>query len=136
MIAWQLDRGELKLVQATDEAFVMEDGRGGYSVIDFKSPDLANEGLGYKICPSGKQDASHDAILSDLQELCGRVSSAHLTEQEARQALQQRLLPRLQYKMRLTSLSQKRCTTLNTQMREAFLPAMRLNRNMPSAVIF
>ena len=38
--------------------------------------------------------------------------------------------------MRLTSITKKQCKPINTLSRQAILPLMRLNRNMPDAVIF
>ena len=43
---------------------------------------------------------------------------------------------KLEYKMRLTSLTKKQCKPINTLSRQAILPQMRLNQNMPDAVIF
>ena len=45
MIAWQVMNGELKLVKATEEVLVLEDGKGAFSVIDFQAPDKPNVGL-------------------------------------------------------------------------------------------
>ena len=57
----------------------MGDGKGAYTVTDFKSPDVPNEGLGYCICPDGNQDHAHEAIMKDIRELCGRILSSQLT---------------------------------------------------------
>ena len=38
--------------------------------------------------------------------------------------------------MRLTSLTKKQWKPINTLNRETILPQMRLNRNMPNAVVF
>ena len=61
------------------------DGRWerGFTVIDFKSPDVVNEGLGYCICPDGNQGHAHAVIMEDMWELCDRISSAQLSEKEA-----------------------------------------------------
>ena len=123
--------GELKLVKAMNERIMTKDGKGAYAVIDFKSPDEANEGLRYRLCPDGNQDHAHEAILTSMRELCDRISSAQLTEKEVRQALYQRLIPNLEYKMRLTSLTKKQCKLMNTLNIQVILPQMRLNRNMP-----
>ena len=107
-----------------------------YTIIDIKSPDVANEGLGHRICPDGNQDHAHVAIVEDMRELCGRISSAQLSDKEARQVLYQHLVPKLEYKMQPTSLTKERCKPINTLSRQAILPPMRLNRNMPDAFIF
>ena len=89
LLAWEMEKGNLKLISATKEVIMMGDGRGVYAVIDFKLPDVANEGLGYRICPDGEQNHALAAIMYDMRELCGRISSAQLSEKEARQVLYQ-----------------------------------------------
>ena len=46
-MAWRLERGELKIMNATEEVIMMEDGKEAYAVIDFIASDEPNEGLGY-----------------------------------------------------------------------------------------
>ena len=89
LLAWEMGKGELKLILATKEVIMMGDGKGAYAVIDFKLPDVANEGLGYHICPDGNKDHVHASIMEDMRELCGRISLAQLSEKEARQVLYQ-----------------------------------------------
>ena len=127
LLVWEMERGELKLITATKEVIVMGDGKGAYAVIDFNSPYVANEGMGYCICPDGNQDHAHEAIMVDMRELCGRIFPSQLAEKEARQVLYQYLVPKLEYKMRLTSLTKKQCSPINTLSRQAILPPMRLN---------
>ena len=69
----------------------MEDGKGAYATIEFKSPDQPNKGLGYCICPDGNQDHTHNAIMKDMYEFCQKVGTAYLTERETWQVLRQRL---------------------------------------------
>jgi hypothetical protein len=109
LLAWEMEKGNLKLISATKEVIMMGDGKGAYAIIYFKSPDVGNEGLGYRICPDGEQKHALKAIMDDMRELCGRISSAQLSEKEARQILYQRLVPKLEYKMRLSSLMQEYC---------------------------
>ena len=78
----------------------MEDGKGVNGVIEFRSPDEPNEGLGYQIYLDRKQDHVYEAIVKDMHELCGKISSSLLLDKEARQVLHQRLIPKLWYKMR------------------------------------
>ena len=73
LLVWEMEGGELKLITATKEVIMMGDGKGVYTVIDFKSLDVPNEGLGYCICPDGNQGHVHEAIMMDMRELCGRV---------------------------------------------------------------
>ena len=63
LLAWETERGELKLITTIKEVIMMGDGKEAYTVIDFKSPEVTNEGLGYRICPDGNQDHAHEVIL-------------------------------------------------------------------------
>ena len=49
MLAHKVIDGKLKIIATPDEEMVMEDGLGGYVVIEFGSPDQPNDGLGYHI---------------------------------------------------------------------------------------
>ena len=124
----------LELVTATDKQLIMEDGHGAYSVIEFLDPDKPNVGLGYKLCPSGSQTQQFEHTLEAIETLCRAISSASLSEHEAKQALEQRLVPKLAYQLHLTSFSQQQCDQINSKVRRAFLPPMRINRHLPIAV--
>ena len=76
LLACEMERGELKLITATKEVIMIGDGKGAYTVIDFKSLDVPNEGLGYCICLDGIQNHAHEGIIQDIRELCGRISSS------------------------------------------------------------
>ena len=133
--------GELKLVKETEEVLVLEDGKGAFSVIDFQAPDKPNVGLGYRLCPDGNQRHQHKAVKASLTALCGKVSSAFLTEREAKQVLYQRLVPKISYALHMSNFEKDRsdrrdCSSLNTMIRQTFLPPMKLNRNLPDAVLY
>ena len=134
MIAWELRNGMLELVAGTDKRLIMEDGRGAFAVIEFLSPDEPNVGLGYRLCPSGNQAPQFEHTLNAIEKMCKAVSSASLIEREARQVLEQRLIPKLTYPFHLTSFGKKECKTINSVIRKTFLPAMRLNQHLPTAV--
>ena len=55
-------------------------------------------------------------------------------EREARQALEQRLIPKLSYQLHLTSFNKAQCQKPDSVIRPTFLSRMRLNRNLPIAV--
>ena len=74
-MAWEVEKGELKLISATKEVLMTGDGKGAYAIIDFKSLGMANEGLGYCICPKGNQDHAQSAIMEDIRELCGGITA-------------------------------------------------------------
>ena len=61
-------------------------GRKGRTVIDYKTPDLSNPGLGFKHCSDGNQTHQYKDILSKIQEVCSAVSAVHLTIQNMRQS--------------------------------------------------
>ena len=136
MIAWEMINGELKLVKATEERIVLEDGNGAISVIDFVAPDKPNEGLGYKMCPDGSMKHQLKAVRESMGSLCGKVASAFLTEKEVRQLLVQRLVPKLSYPLHLTSFTKKESTGINSIIRKSVLPPMHMNRHMPDAVVY
>ena len=114
----------------------MRDGKGAYATIEFKSPDQPNEGLGYWICPDGNQDHAYNAIMKDMYKFPQKVGTAYLTKQETWQVLRQRLNLKISYKMQLSSLIKQQCGKVNAQIRQIILPKLRLNRNMPGAVIY
>lgn len=64
------------------------------------------------------------------------ASRAQLNESEARQALYQRVIPKLVYALHPTSWDTDQCDSMNRLLRETFLPLMRMNRNMPKAVVY
>ena len=117
LLAWRLERGELKPLNATEEVITMEDGKGAHAVIDFVAPDEPNEGLGYYLCPDGNQGPTHASILQEMEDLSNRILSARLLEQEARQVLHQRLVPKLSYKLQLSTMTKKQCNNINTKIK-------------------
>ena len=133
-IAWELIKGQLQLIAATEYRLIMEDGRGAFSIIEFLGPDEPNVGLGFRLCPSGNQTPQFEHTLQAIEKLCGAISSAHLTVQEARMALEQRLVPKLSYPLHLTSFSKPQCEKINTKIRQTFLPRFNLNSHLPTAV--
>ena len=104
---------------ATTEVIMMGDGK--------------NEGLGCCICLDENQDHEHEAIMKDMRKLCSRIPSSQLMEKEARQVLHQSLILKFEYKMRLTSLTQKQCKPISKPNRQVILPPMSPNRNIPGA---
>ena len=68
--------------------------------------------------------------------MCQNMGAAYLSEREARKVLQQQMIPKLAYKMQLSCFSQKQYRKINAQIKRNILPKLRLNRNMPNAVIY
>ena len=113
----------------------MEDGKEAFSVIEFLGPDDPNEGLGFRLCPSGNQTPQFEHTLAAIEHLCKAMSSAFLTEREAKQALERRLVPKLSLSTPSDSFQPKRlCNKINTIVRRTFLPPMRMNRHLPRVV--
>ena len=59
-----------------------------------------------------------------------------LSEQETKQALFQRLLPKLDYSLQASYFTEKQCTTIDKAINAAFLPRLRINRNTKRDVIY
>jgi hypothetical protein len=97
LIAWETNSGRLKMVTTTTEVLQMDDGKGSSATIDFIPPDQPNVGLGYRLCPDGSQTHHFQATLEAITTLCQKASGAYLKEDEARQLLHQRLIPKLTY---------------------------------------
>ena len=136
LLAWEWRNGDWKLIQATEEEVVLEDGKGAYAVIQYRGPSECNKGLGFRLCPDGNQKHQFEAIRDSIRTVCGAVKTAHLTEKEAIQALFQRILPKLAYPLHLAHLNKEQCTNIDACIRQAVFPQMRLNRNYPKAVAY
>jgi len=106
-----------------------------YVAINFLAPDKPNVGLGFRLCPRGDQTLQHEHTMAAIKSMCQRVSGAHLTEAETRQALHQRLVSKLWYPLHLTNFTKAQCKPFNTRIYQIFLPSVRLNRNMTNVVI-
>lgn len=136
LIAWEHQAGRLHLVHSTQERLVLDDGNGCSSVIDFLPPNQPNVGLGYRLCPDGSQKHHFAVVLDAVKTLCCSAKGTYLTENEARQLLTQRLIPKISYALHASSFSEKNCGQINTIIRQSFLPLIRLNRNFPSTVLY
>ena len=136
MIAWELVRGELQMIKATEEEITLRDNKGAVAIIEFLPPDQPNVGLGYRLCPSGNQSHELEALVGKVTELSASVTASNLSETEARQVLLQRLLPKMSYPLHLTSFTSGECHTLNKIFTPVFLNKMRMNKNMPRPVVY
>jgi hypothetical protein len=136
MIAWEETGSTKQLLRTTTQKLRIKDWTGAPTTITFGPSDEPNVGLGFHLCPNGNQhhqfEHTHDAI----HKLCKTVAMANLTEQEAFQAVTQRLVPKLHYPLHLTSFTRKQTDKINSQVRRTFLPPMRFNRHLPAAVLY
>jgi hypothetical protein len=128
ILAWEVLKGDLHIKYTTDHTLVLEDNKGGVALIEFLAPDQPNKGLGYRLCPDGNQGPHFEALYESVAELCSAISGAQLSEREARQALWQRLLPKLDYGLHASYFSKKQCKQMDCLINSTFLPQMRLNR--------
>ena len=74
--------------------------------------------------------------MNAIKDLTSACSGAYVTEREARQALFQRYIPKLRYAMVVTSWTEHQCKAFDACIRSSFIPQMKLNRNLPDAVLF
>jgi hypothetical protein len=92
--------------------------------------------LGYRACPDGNQNHNFRHIHSNTVDVCNRVVGAQLTPKGAQRAFYSRLLLKNDYTLKASYFSVKECKKLDTIITNAFLPLMKINRNMPRAVVF
>jgi len=98
---------------------------------------VPNEGLGFRICPDGNQQALFDKVYEDITKICKALSGAYITERMSRQALQQRIAPKIRYPLHLSSFEEaKHCDKLNAPIKTTLLPSMGINRNVPDALVY
>ena len=136
VMAWDDSKGVNSMKTEIDGKVIMGDGKGVQEEIKFSRADEPNVGLGFEMRMDGKMDHQFKATKSAFGQKCGRIASSQLTEREAFTALQSRLTPALSYVMHHTNFDETQCGTLNTLMRRAILPQLRLNRNFPHALTF
>lgn len=137
LIAWRQENGYMTLIadQEQDHTLRIQDGKGAAAIIDYLPPDKPNIGLGFWLCPNGSQVPHFEQVYHDINLLCQRASTAHLTESETRRLLNQRIIPKLTYALHLSSFSRERCHSIDSLLRRTILPRIRLNRNFPAAVL-
>ena len=135
ILAWKVLKNELVIDYATNEKLILHDNKGGIAVIDFAPPDQPNKGLGYYLCPDGKQDHHYNELVKSVQELCAAVASANLSVREAKQVIWQRLLPKLDYGLHAAYFNKKESKGIDKIVNGTFLRLLKMNRNTPRAVI-
>jgi hypothetical protein len=136
LLAWHQHKGYMALIHDPELALTIRNSHGTPTILTYLPPTEPNVGLGFHLCPDGTQTPQFQALSAAIHVTCGRISSAFLSESEARQALTQRVIPKQQYVLHLTSFNQEKCDSLNSILRHTFLPILRLNRHFPSAVLY
>jgi hypothetical protein len=135
LLQWEEVDGNLVLRRDTPEKVILHDGKGASSTIKYLPPNEPNVGLGFHLCPDGNQAHHFNFIRSAIRKLCKSSMTAYLTEDETRQLLNQRMLPKLQYALHGTSFSKTQCDSITSLIRGSLLPRIRLNRHFPGAVL-
>ena len=129
LITWHQSQGYMTLVQDSGTTLTLGNTHGTPTEIGFLPPHKPNVGLGYMICLDGNQTPQFRSLLQDIRTICVKISYSFLTEAETRQALHQRLIPKIQYVLHLTTFSSKQCSGFNSIIWKTFLPRLRLNRH-------
>jgi hypothetical protein len=101
-----------------------------------KKTSKPNIGLDFHLCPNGDQTHQYNHTHNAIKTLCSNESSVNLTKREVRQTITECLVPKLSYPLHLTSYTQKQSDAINSTIRATFLPLMRFNRHLPSAVLY
>ena len=135
ILAWRVINGDLKVVHSTDDVLVLQDNKGGAAVIEYLPPDQPNKGLGYYLCPDGNQNHQYKHVYDAISDICNKITGAQLSERETRQALYQRLLPKLDYGLYASYFTKDQCIDLDKLINASFLPGLRVNRNTKRAIV-
>jgi len=136
ILAWRVINGDLKVLHSTEDVLVLMDNKGGAAIIEFLPPDQPNKGLGYYLCPDGNQQHQYKYVYDAIAEICNKITGAQLSEKETRQALLQRLLPKLDYGLHASYFTKPQCTDIDKVINASILPRLRINRNTPRAIIY
>ena len=119
MISWEIINGTKKLRETTSHQLTINDWTGSPTNISYGKTSEPNIGLGFHLCPNGKQKHQYNHTHNAIKTLCSNISSANLTEREARQ-----------------TITQQQSDVINSTIRATFLPLMCFNRHLPSAVLY
>ena len=135
ILAWHVINGDLKVIHSTEDVLVLKDNKGGAAVIEFLPPDQPNKGLGYYLCPDGNQEHQYKYVYDAIVDICEKITGAQLSEKETRQALLQRLLPKLDYGLYASYFNKRQSTEIDKVINASFLPRLRINRNTDRAIV-
>jgi hypothetical protein len=137
LLAWQeKKKGELSISDVDYGPLTLKDHKGGRVKIEYLPPNRPNVGLGYRACPNGDQTFNYNHIMSNTTMICNGVASSNFPPKMAHRVLYRRLLPKNDYTLKASYLTCKQSHQLDKLITNAFLPSLKLNRNMPRAVVF
>ncbi len=136
LIAWDSSSGYMKLQTDPNTVLILRNSNMTPTILNYLPPHQPNEGLGFLLCPDGNQLPQFQSLLTAVRKLCSSINCSFLNEDETRQALRQRLVPKLTYVLHTTSFTPIQCGAINTIIGKTFLPRLRLNRHYPRAVLY
>ena len=123
------------MTHKTEHTITVKEGKGAYAKIDFVLLYEGLKGLRYQPSPSVNQEPHHKATLKLIQVACVCAVRAHMPPEEAVHALRKRIVPTLEYVLKITSLDKTQCHSYNTTPRKMCVVWVIFNRNYPGTVV-
>lgn len=115
---------------------ILVDAKGAPSKIKMLAQNGTNKGLGYYMAADGNQKMEFAQRSAQITKMCAVAATSRLSYTEAKQLLEQRLIPQMRYGLTLSQFTQEQCQELTVSINKAFLPKMRVNRHMKRAVVW
>ncbi|KAL3796822.1 hypothetical protein ACHAWO_002060 [Cyclotella atomus] len=122
-------------IKRCNTQFVDDDDSWALAPFDSEFP-TSETGLGYYLCLDGNQQHQYKYVYDAIADICNKITGAQLSEKETRQALLQRLLPKLDYGLYASYFNKRQCTNIDKVINASFLPRLRINRKTSRAVIY
>jgi hypothetical protein len=97
-------------------------------------PHQGTRTLGVRLAPDGNDHDEYTFRLTQAQALKHRLSSAHLTREQANIGFQSLWRPAIGYPLPITSFTPKHCQKIQSQYMPQFSTQMGLNRHTPNAI--
>jgi molybdopterin/thiamine biosynthesis adenylyltransferase len=116
IIAWDGSTGHMELLKDPKMVLILRNGNSTLTIIDYLPPDKPNVGLGFLLCPDGSQTPQFNTLKAAITSLCEKIECSFLNASETRQALTQRLVPKLKYVLHTTTLNRLQCNKINSTM--------------------
>lgn len=92
-----------------DLGMVLVDAKGAPSKITMLKPSEPNKGLGYNMAMDANQMIEYESWTGKIEHMCIAAETSRLGYTEAKQMLEQRLLPQSKYGLRLSQFTQTQC---------------------------
>lgn len=117
-------------------SIVLKDAYGYESKIEKMKSNEPNKGLGCRQAVDGNMTQEHAFRLGQSKKYVSKIGSARLTLRESRHLMEGRIIPSISYPMAVTTFDQDQCHDLNKPIDRVLLNKMKVNRNMPKAVVY